>query len=79
MKQLRETLVEAILSAKDEEQIERSILVTIELLRSHMVNEFVIAQFMNKLICELRTKGFKEEVVLEKIRLLHPCGLQWQF
>jgi hypothetical protein len=79
MKELRETLLEIILNAKDKKEIECPIRITIELLRKHMVNEFVIAQFMNKLTCELRAKGFKDEAVFEKIHSLHPCGGQWQF
>jgi hypothetical protein len=79
MKELRETLLEIIVNAKDEKEIESPVRITIELLRNHMVNEFVIAQFLNKLTCELRAKGFNNKVVLEKIRSLHPCGLQWQF
>jgi hypothetical protein len=79
MKELRETLIEIIVNAGDEKEIQSPVLITIELLRSHMVNEFVIAQFMNKLTCELRMKGFENEAALEKIRSLHPCGVQWQF
>lgn len=79
MKELRETLVKNIIQAKTDEEIEHLVLETICLLRKHMVNEFVIAQFINKLILELSEQGFDNDFALIKIRLLHPTGLQWQF
>lgn len=79
MKQLREALIKDILNAKDEQEIEYLVLNTISLLRSRLVNEFVIAQFINKLIMELSAEGFENETELTKIRSLHPTGLQWQF
>jgi hypothetical protein len=79
MKDLRETLIKNILSAKSEDEIECLVLGAINILRKHLVNEFVIAQFIDKLICELRAKGFDNDFTLIKIRLLHPTGLQWQF
>ena len=79
MKELRELLVKDIINAKTDDEIDRLVLETISLLRSHMVNEFVIAQFINKLIIELAAEGFDNDYVFIKIRLLHPTGIQWQF
>ena len=79
MKELREILVKDIINAKTDEEIDRFVLETICLLRRHMVNEFVIAQFINKLTTELAAQGFDNDYVFIKIRLLHPTGLQWQF
>lgn len=79
MKELRETLIKNIIRAETDEKIEQLVLETIATLRCHMVNEFVIAQFINKLILELGEEGFDNDFALIKIRLLHPVGLQWQF